>query len=265
MEYQDDPWLAGEAYDRFMGRWSRVLADAFLRWLNPAPGLRWLDVGCGTGALSQAILRRANPESVFGVDPSAGFIRVAEAGDSDPRLTFRVAGVENLLAPSDSFDAAVSGLALNFFPDPVSALQVLSRCVVPGGLVAATVWDYAGQMQFLRYFWDTAISLDPNARSLDQGVRFLICNPDRLERLFLEAGFGEVRVEMLTIHTPFSGFADYWDPFLAATGTAPAYVASLDGDHRQRLEAEVRARLKPGNDGIIRLTAGAWAVRGTAR
>ncbi len=265
MDTPDDHWAEGEAYDRFMGRWSRALAGAFVRWLETAPGLRWLDVGCGTGSSSAAILHEADPAYVLGVDPSPGFIRRAEAGNRDPRLAFQVAGVENLPADRRGFDRVVSGLAFNFFPDPAAALRAMKARTVSGGVVAATVWDYAGEMQFLRIFWDTAISFDPGAGPLDEGARFPLCRPDRLERLFQEAGLTAVRVDPLTIATPFAGFTDYWEPFLAGTGPAPSYVASLDADRRRQLEVELRARLAPGDDGKIPLTARAWAVRGTAR
>ena len=158
-----DNWAAGKLYEPYVGRWSRLVAKDFLQWLGLPSQLDWLDVGCGTGALTQTILQQVQPRSVTGIDPSAGFIDYAKAQINDPRVTFEVADAQSLPVQSAHFDVAVSGLVLNFVPKPLLAAQEMARAVRPEGVVAAYVWDYAGKMELMRYFWDAAVALDPEA------------------------------------------------------------------------------------------------------
>jgi SAM-dependent methyltransferase len=262
MQNTDDNWPEGAAYDVYMGRWSQEISKAFMQWLDPQPGLRWLDFGCGTGALSTAILLLTNPELVIGCDLSASFIAFAGARNRDPRLSFQVATLGNLPQVSGGFGGIVSGLVLNFIADPVAAIQSLMRRVCPGGLVAAYVWDYAGRMDFLRIFWDVAVSLDAAVELLDEGLRFPLCQPDRLKSTFLAAGLSQVRTKSIDIPTILPTFSDYWEPFLAGTGPAPKYVASLSASQRNQLRATLEQRRVPAAGGKIEMIARAWAVRG---
>lgn len=262
MQVLDDHWAKGASYDAYMGRWSRALASVFLGWLQPKPGLRWLDVGCGTGALATAIIQTASPEMVIGCDPSAPFIAYANDQGRDSRLSFQAATLENLPHVSNGFGAIVSGLVLNFIPEPVNAVQSMMKRAGSGGLVAAYVWDYAGRMDFLRTFWDAAVTLDPAAEPLDEGRRFPLCQPERLENTFREAGLSRVKADALEIPTLFTTFSDYWDPFLAGTGPAPNYVASLRTSQRKRLAVELKQRIDPTGSGNIEMIACAWAIRG---
>ncbi len=252
----------GEAYDAYVGRWSRVVAGRFLAWLDCPRGLRWLDVGCGTGALSGQVLERCRPSEVVGVDPSEAFLAEARGRLTDPRVRFRVGDAQALELPDDSVDVVVSALALNFVPDPARALAEFTRVVVSEGRVAAYVWDYADGMQMLRCFWDAAVAVDPAAADLDEGCRFPICRPEPLRRLWTSAGLASVTVVALDIPTPFPGFESYWRPFLGAQGPAPGYVASLAPDRRDALREALRARLPVADDGSLALTARAWAVQG---
>lgn len=258
-----DRWDAASTYEDFMGRWSRRLATRFLAWLQIAPGAHWLDVGCGTGALTNAIASEAAPESVVGCDPAAPFIEFARAHANSSRVSFVVAGVGSLPQRPGGFDSVTSLLAFNFFPDPAAALRELRSVAAKHGTVSACVWDYAGRMEFLRYFWDAAVALDPAAEILDEGRRFPVCHPDVLSKLFRTGGLLDVRNEAIEIATTFNSFADYWQPFLGGTGPAPSYVASLPADGRERLAHSLEARLPRGADGSIALTARAWAVRGS--
>jgi SAM-dependent methyltransferase len=259
-----DRWAGGEAYELYMGRWSRQVAAAFLPWLTPAAGWDWLDVGCGTGALTAALLAAADPAGVVGVDPSDGFLATARARVVDPRATFRRGDAGSLPLPDGRFDAVVSGLALNFVPDPGQAVAELARVTASGGVVAAYVWDYADGMAMLRYFWDAAGALDPAAAGLDEGRRFPVCRPEPVGELWAGAGLDAVAVQAIEVPMVFTDFDDYWTPFLGGQGPAPGYVAGLPDDHRGALRDLLRARLPAGADGSIRLTARAWAVRGTA-
>jgi hypothetical protein len=159
-------------------------------------------------------------------------------------------------------DVVVSGLLLNFLPAPTAAVVGMARAARPGGTVAAYVWDYAGGMELLRTFWDAAVELDPSAGALDEGRRFPLCDPARLERLWRDAALTDVESTGLDVATPFQDFDDYWRPFLGGQGPAPSYVASLDDDRREALRERLRARLPAGADGRIALRARAWAVRG---
>ncbi|MEN8113444.1 MAG: methyltransferase domain-containing protein [Actinomycetota bacterium] len=258
-----DTWEESDGYDDYMGRWSEPIASEFLDWLDIDPGSRWIDVGCGTGALTATIAVHAAPRRIAGIDPSPGFIRAARRrlGD-DPDL--RVGDAQALPFQPDSFDASVSGLALNFVPDPGSALGEMRRVTEIGGAVAAYVWDYADGMQMIRAFWDAAVDLDPTIAYLDEATRFPLCRPEPLSHLFESAGLRDVELTALEIPTVFHGFDEYWRPMLGDQGPAPAYVGSLSEHERQRLEARLKEDLPESGDGTITLTARAWAIRGFA-
>jgi len=257
-----DRWAAGANYEKFMGRWSRLLAPLFVSWLPVRAGAHWLDVGCGTGALSEAICSSAKPASVTACDPSASFIRHAQQQQVDSRIRFVVGGAGNLPTRAGGFDSITSAFALNFIPEPEAALEEMRRIASPGGLISACVWDYAGRMEFLRRFWDCASELDPTARGLDEGVRFPLCGREALEELFLSRRLGHVVCEPLEITTRFSDFADFWAPFLGGTGPAPSYVTGLSADRRAALATSLERSLPFEPDGAVSLVARAWAARG---
>lgn len=256
-----DTWEQGDPYEQYVGRWSRRLAPRFLAWLQVPPGRRWLDVGCGTGALSAAILDHCAPAALTGIEPSEGFLETARRRLAG-RATLHHASATQIPLGAAAVDAVVSGLVLNFVPDQPAALAEMTRVTAPGGTVGAYVWDYAGGMELMRRFWDAAVELDPAAAKLDEGVRFPVCHPDALARLFTGAGLRAVEVSAIDVPTPFASFEDYWQPFLGGQGPAPAYAMSLDEAARSRLREHLRARLPAAADGAIRLTARAWAARG---
>ncbi len=257
-----DVWEQGSPYERYVGRWSRRVAPPFLSWLNIAPGQRWLDVGCGTGALCAAVLDHCAPESVAGVEPSEGFLKTAQDNLAG-RATFRQGSATAIPFDDASVNVVVSGLVLNFVPDPRAAMSEMARVTASGGTIAAYVWDYAGKMELMRVFWDAAVELDPSAAKLDEGIRFPLCGAEALADLFAGAGLQDVAAKPIDIPTPFADFDDYWQPFLGGQGPAPAYAMSLDDAARTRLRERIRERLQTSSDGSIALTARAWAVRGT--
>ncbi|HEU5103525.1 MAG TPA: methyltransferase domain-containing protein [Roseiflexaceae bacterium] len=257
-----DAWTDGAAYERYVGRWSRQVAHEFLAWLAVAPSARWLDVGCGTGALSQSILQHANPASVQGIDRAEGYVAFAREHVPDTRAQFAVQELQALAAASATYDAVVSGLVLNFLPQPAIALGHMIGATCAGGLVAAYVWDYAGNMQLMRHFWDAAVALNPQAAALDEGRRFPLCDPQALAELFHTVGLGAVEVRAIDIATNFQDFEDYWSPFLGGQGPAPSYVQALSDQQRAVLRERLRQSLPAQLDGSIPLVARAWAVRG---
>jgi SAM-dependent methyltransferase len=256
-----DVWAAGDAYERFMGRWSRLVAEEFVRWLGRGTGLRWLDVGCGSGALTSAVAGHCRPRTLLGLERSPGFAATARVVCPAP-ARFAVAEAGDLPVPDGLFDVAVSGLVLNFLPDPDAAVAEAVRAVRPGGTVAAYVWDYADGMELLRHFWEAAVEVDPASAALDERTRFPLCAPEPLSALWTGAGLVGTVVVPITVPTGFAGFDDLWQPFLAGQGPAPGYTAALPPAGRARLRERLRAAVPPGPDGRMRLTARAWAVRG---
>jgi SAM-dependent methyltransferase len=260
---RNDVWAAGDRYEPYVGRWSRRVASVFVDGLGVPEGSRWIDIGCGTGALTQTVVERAAPSSVIGLDPSDGFLAHARARLAAANVQFDVADAQSLPLPSASVDAAVSGLVLNFVPRPERALAEMARVVRPGGVVAAYVWDYAEGMQLMRHFWDAAAALDPAALALDEGRRFPLCRPGPLRELFEQAGLVGCAVWPIDVPTVFRDFDDFWSPFLGGQGPAPGYAMALDEPRRVALAQRLRERLPVGADGSIVLAARAWAVRGT--
>jgi SAM-dependent methyltransferase len=259
-----DLWESASAYETFMGRWSRELARAFVMWLGMPPGLHWLEVGCGTGALTSGILEIGRPASVVATDASEQFIGHARAALPDHRVQFHPASADKLPTRVGGYDVVASSLVLNFIPDPRAALRAMRSLAADHAVVAACVWDYAGGMEFLRRFWDAAIELDPGARQYDEGERFPICSPSGLEAAFRQAGFSRTTVEALQVATRFQDFDDYWSPFVGGPGPAPGYLSSLSTRRQQALASRLAATLPRDEDGSIALTAKAWAARAEA-
>lgn len=256
-----DRWASGDLYEPYAGRWSRLVAREFLSWLNPPTGLSWLDVGCGTGALAEAIAANCAPKHLAGVDPSAGFLDFAKQRLGDD-AELRQGDAQNLPFSEAEFDRVVSGLVLNFVPDQPSAAAEMVRVARMSGEVALYVWDYAGKMELMRHFWDAAAALDPRATELDEGKRFPICRREALHQLFETAGLGEVETRAIDVPTNFRDFDDYWSPFLGGQAPAPGYCMSLTEDARAELRERLRKSLPTRPDGSIHLIARAWAVRG---
>jgi SAM-dependent methyltransferase len=257
-----DVWASGDAYEPYVGRWSRLVACGLVEWLGMPPGSRWLDVGCGTGALCETILAAASPAEVLGVDRSEGYVAYARERVRADRVRFEVGDACQLPVPDGVFDAAVSGLVLNFVPEPARMVAEMARAARRGGRVAVYVWDYAGRMELMRHFWDAAVALDPGARALDEGVRFPICRPEPLAELWRGAGLASVETRAIDVLTVFGDFGDYWTPFLGGQAPAPGYAMSLGEERRAALRDRIRAGLPIRADGSIHLTARAWAVRG---
>lgn len=259
--HSNDSWNRGDPYELYVGRWSRLIADQFLAWLGMPSSLHWLDVGCGTGALTAAIVEKCRPNRVFGIEPSEGFLAKARERLHDT-ATLHVAHALDIPIEDSSIDVVVSGLVLNFIPSPSEGLSQMRRKAKVGGTIAAYVWDYAKGMELMRHFWDAAVKLNPEAHALDEGVRFPLCQQSALEDAFQHAGLTEVKSTPIEITTHFRDFDDYWTPFLGGQGPAPSYVSSLDEGSRGKLRDHIRERLPVQPNGSITLVARAWAVRG---
>lgn len=257
-----DAWQAGDRYEAYMGRWSRQVAPRFLDWLGAADGLDWLEVGCGTGALSAAILARCNPNSLVAIDPSEGFVATARANVPDRRAEFRVGDAQALSLPAGSRDIIASALVLNFVPDRRKALAEMRRVARTGGTIGFYVWDYpGGGVEFMRAFWNAATALDAAARELTEDRRFPFCTADGLTALARDAGLTHVACTAIEVPTVFRDFEDYWHPFTLGAGPAPGYCASLDPAARERLRSKLCDDLPRRADGSIPLEARAWAIK----
>jgi SAM-dependent methyltransferase len=260
----NDSWLNGIAYERFMGRWSTLVAQEFLKWIAITPARSWLDIGAGTGTLTRLILERYQPQKAVSIDSSIDFISHAQRSITNPSVHFKVGLAQSLALDSNSFDAVVSGLVLNFIPQPKVAVLEMLRVTKVGGKVGMFLWDYADGMQMLRYFWDAVVELDNDANQFDEGVRFPICQEGQLESLIREVGLKQVEGTAIEVKTVFQNFDDYWQPFLGNVGPAPNYTMSLNQENRQKLEDKLRKSLPIDDNGSISLIARAWAVKGTA-
>lgn len=259
-----DSWQAGNNYDTYMGRWSRKVAPRFLDWLKAPKGGDWLDLGCGSGSLSAAILEHDAPRSVIGVDASEGFVRHAAKVVGDGRATFRQGDAQALDLADQSRDAVVSALVLNFVPDRRAMLSEMARVVRPGGRLGFFVWDYpGGGVQFMHEFWQAAIALDPGAGDLTEDRRFPDCTEAALGALAAEVWGTAVETTAIEVPTRFRDFADYWMPFTLGAGPAPGYCVSLAPDRREQLRKSLESGLPREADGGIALTARAWAVKAT--
>lgn len=257
-----DAWQAGDSYDLYMGRWSRKVAPKFLDWFAAPGQMDWLEVGCGTGALSGAILSQSAPKSLLAIDQSDGFLAKARANVADVRAEFRVGDAQSLPAEDASRDVIVSGLVLNFVPDRQRALAEMQRVARPGARIGFYVWDYpGGGMEFMRAFWTAATALDPNARDLTEDKRFPFCTPEGLTNLAKEAGFRSIECAPIEVATVFQNFDDFWHPFTLGAGPAPGYCMSLPPEARERLRAKLEDSLPRQDGGAIPLKARAWAVK----
>jgi SAM-dependent methyltransferase len=253
--------VSAEAYDRWVGRYASQLAPALIEFAGVGPEMRVLDVGCGPGALSAALVGRVGAANVRAVDPSEPFVEACRS--RLPGLDVTLAAAEELPFADGEFDAALSQLVVNFMNDAERGVREMARVTRPGGIVAACVWDYTGEMTLMRAFWDTAREIDPDrGAAADEGAVMRWCREGELAELWGLAGLGDVRSGALTVSAGYAGFEDLWSPLPAGVGPAGAFCKSLDEEARAALHDAYRRRLRVGDE-PFELTARAWAVAGT--
>jgi len=255
-----DSWESGDPYEYYMGRWSLHVAESFLDWLSPSSGLNWLDIGCGSGALSEAIINNHKPAALTAIDQSEDFVRTAQKRLGN-RAHCRVGNALSLPLDNYSVNIVVAGLVLNFISEPEKALSEMKRVTDAGGTIAVYLWDYAGKMDFLRHFWDAAVEIKPEALNFHESKRFPDSNEQALKRLFKKAGLVDIETTSIEITTHFRDFDDYWKPFLGGQGPAPSFVLSLDEDERNKLRNALKTHLPIQLDGSISMVARAWAAK----
>ncbi len=252
-----------EAYERFMGRWSRILAPHLVKFADVPDAGRVLDVGSGTGALAFSVAELRPHCQVSGIDPSKEYVAYANSRNRFPdRVSFQAGDAQHLEFPSGTFESSLSLLVFNFIPDRKKALAEVRRVSRPGGRISAAVWDYGAGLQMLRVFWDAAVAADPSAAKFDES-QMPLCRAGELGAFWKQGGLQQVEERPLDITMRFQSFADYWEPFLLSQGPAGAYVANLNGRRRQALRAELKRRLALTSENTaFSLPARAWAVRG---
>lgn len=257
-----DSWSAGENYEHYMGRWSRLISYEFLNWLDAPRNADWLDIGCGTGALTQTILNTQFPRSVVGIEPSESFLEHARATTADHKVSFQVAGAEALPLTDNSVDVATSALVLNFVPNKTKMMEEMRRVTRQGGVVSFYVWDYpSGGIGFIDAYWKAAAAVDPAAKDLDESDRFPYCTRDGLSEICISGGLSDPDIETFEVDAEFPDFDAFWQPFTLGAGPAPGHCMSLSEEKRR----EIRVRLADelGTDNPISLPARAFGVKAT--
>ncbi len=250
-----------EAYEKIMGRWSRRLAPLLIGFSGLSHGDKVLDVGCGTGSLTFAVLDVANVASVTGIDLTPGFIEYATSLNTDRRISFRQADARALPFADDTFDRAYSMLVLHFIPDAPRAVAEMQRVVRPGGTITAAVWDDFSGLPHMRMVFDIAATLDPTVK---RHVFRPMSKPDEMAGVWRELGLVNVEQTSLLIRMEFSSFDDYWLPFMKGEGPLGQLVTSLSEDARSTLAEHVRrSYLSEQSDGPRSFASVAWACRGT--
>jgi ubiquinone/menaquinone biosynthesis C-methylase UbiE len=248
----------GAAYERMMGVWSRLAGEVFLDWLAPAPGLRWIDVGCGSGAFSELLVDRCAPVEIQGIDPSEGQLGFARTRPASRIAQFRQGDAMALPFPESRFDAAVMALVIFFVPEPAKGVAEMVRVVAPGGMVAAYAWDMEGDG-----YPGEAMRAELRRTGVDPPVP-PSCGASRIDalrELWTDAGLQNVETREITVSRTFTDFDDYWTTNLQAASIGPLITRMASGD-AQRLKARVRERLPSDSAGRVTFASRANAVKG---
>jgi SAM-dependent methyltransferase len=257
----------GPAYERFLGRWTKRLAEPLLDFAGFPAGGALLDVGTGTGSVARAMAARWPSRQIVGVDVAESYIGYARAQAIGASPVFEIGDATALHFDNGAFAGVTAQLVLNFVPNAKLAIGEMKRATQRGGIVVAAIWDFRGGLVYQRLFWDTVAGIDPEAANVrDRLFSGTLALPDGLTKLFADAGLADVRRCSLTVRMDYVNFDDYWEPLLGGQGPMGSYVTALDVDKRHNVENAVRRAYCSGSpDGERSMTATAWAVRGIVR
>ncbi len=250
----------GKAYERLMGRWSRLAGEKFLDWLAAPKDLQWLDVGCGNGAFTEVLIARCSPAAVIGVDPSEGQLVYARGRPGTKHAEFRVGDAQALPFPDNSFDAATMALVLVFIPDPVKAARELARVVRPGGVVATYMWEFPGGFPLT----PLAVAMKELGLTPPERPNVEASGRDAMRAIWKQGGLTAIETEVIRIRVGFSSFDDFWDSNTVPVGPSGKALAELSPSAREQLKTKLRERLPIAADGSIAYEAFANAVKGLA-
>ena len=255
------------AYDRFMGRWSARLAPSFLGFAQVKDGQHVLDVGCGTGILSRAVISSGASVKVTGIDPLRDYVAFARKAVASPRAQFEVGEAESMPFPDKTFDAALALLVLQDFSDPAQAVREMARVTRPGGVVAACLWDFAEGLPMLSLLWQAAEAVAPDAVALKRANQpFQHASVNDLEALWRCCALCNIAPDTLELRMQFSSFDDYWQPFLGGSTPSSAFAAAVNAQTGGALARVLRDKIAGAQpDGSFVLPARAWAIRGTTQ
>lgn len=256
-----ESWNDSNAYDLYVGRWSRRIAGDFMQWLQPQANLSWLEVGCGTGALTTEILNSARPLRILAIDKSGAYLTKARSYISSPRVSFSKTDLSALDAGAE-FDYITSGLVLNFLSDVEEKLKCMKQYLRPGGSISAFVWDYAGHYQPMRIFWDSVKQLYKEAERFDAGIKYPLCSESNLTALFRSVDLSNIRFTKIEKIATFRDFDDYWLPIASAQGSVTEFLDTLNEGKKNDLKALVKSRLPMSLNGEIKLILSALAIEG---
>jgi ubiquinone/menaquinone biosynthesis C-methylase UbiE len=260
-----DLWTDGVLYENYTGRWSRLIADKFIDWLE-VKQVRFkscIDMGCGTGALSEALLANGACASLTCLDRSLAYLSFAKQRILSSGVEFVQGDVQSTSLAASGYSLVVSGLVVNFVDSPAKMLREMLRLGRSGGVLGLYIWDFAEGMEPIRKFWDAAHKCNaPNVRKFDAGVRFPICQRDNLLRSITEAGWLEPKVAPVEIHARFKNFDDYWAPFLSGQGTGPAFAVGLTEEMREKVRKALMSLVTVSPDEPFTLRTRAWAAKG---
>jgi ubiquinone/menaquinone biosynthesis C-methylase UbiE len=249
----------GKAYELFMGRWSRLAGDQFLDWLGLPKGLRWLDVGCGNGAFTEALIGHSAPAEVTGIDPSEGQLAYARTRPGAKLAQFRTAGAQELPFADDSFDAATMALVITFVPDALKAVGEMARVVRPGGCVATYMWDIPGGGLPVEPIYRAMESLNM-PRPYPPGSE--ASRQESMRATWEKTGLQSIETRVIRIRVSYSNFDDFWDSNSAPTAPVGQAISKLSPAARDQLKTQLQKQLPQGSDGRIGYEAFANAVKG---
>jgi ubiquinone/menaquinone biosynthesis C-methylase UbiE len=249
----------GEAYERLMGRWSRLAGESFLDWLDAPKDLRWLDVGCGNGAFTEELIARCTPAAVTAIDPSEDQLAYGRTRAGAEVADFRVGDAQKLTFDDGSFDVAVMALVISFLPNPEKAIAEMKRVVRPGGWVATYMWDVPGG----------GVPCDPIYVGLESMGMTSVRPPnassskrEAMKKAWETAGLSSIETRVIRIPVTYSSFDDFWDSNTAPIGPQGKLIDGMSKNAREQLRTHVRERLPVGSDGRIAYEAFANAVKG---